>query len=244
MNKYKVLLAAGALSMAAPAYSDVVGATVEASYWQGNYSGTFVSGSTELDMEDDLNFDDSGILELAVSVEHPVPVLPNVRIEHVQIDDTANGTFTATFDGVAFTGDVKTDLDLTHSDLILYYEILDNYVMVDVGLNVKVFDGSLVIENQADGSTSSTEIDELIPMLYAAADVELPFTGLSAGAELSVINYSDNSLMDGKIRLRQGFGLAFAELGYRQLSLEVEDVEDINVDADISGAYLSLGLDF
>ncbi|MDX1473225.1 MAG: TIGR04219 family outer membrane beta-barrel protein [Reinekea sp.] len=244
MKKTKLAVLGSLLLCSAPAFSDVIGATVEASYWQGAYSGQVVSGSTEIDLENDLGFDDSGFLELAVSVEHPVPVLPNVRIEHIDLDETANGSFTATFNNVSFTGDVTTNLDLTHSDVILYYEVLDNIVMLDVGLNVKVFDGNLRIENESNGDTSDTKIDEFVPMLYAAADAALPFTGLSVGAELSAVKYSDNSLMDGKIRVRQGFGLAFLELGYRQMSLEIEDVNDIDVDADISGAYISTGLDF
>jgi hypothetical protein len=31
------------------------------------------------------------------------------------------------------------------------------------------------------------------------------------------------------------------EVGYRHLSAELEDVEDINVDVELSGPYLSVG---
>ena len=245
MKKTSVALAASLFAFSSVSYADIIGATLEATYWQAAYSGTAVSGNTELDFEDDLGFDDSGFMELAVAVEHPVPVLPNVKIRHINMDETEQGSVpTISFGGVSLDSDVETNLDLTHTDLVLYYEILDNYVMVDVGLNIRMFDGRLLIEDQSTNETSDTKIDEIIPMAYAAADVELPFTGLSVGAELSAISYSDNSLMDGKVRLRQGFGLAFLELGYRQMSIEVEDVDEIDVDADISGGYLSVGLDF
>ncbi len=245
MTKTSALMAAGLLAMSTSVMGDVIGATVEATFWQGAYSGTAVSGNTELDFEDDLGFDDSGFMELAAAVEHPVPVLPNVKLRHIDMDETEQGSVPAiSFGGVSLDSEVETNLDLTHTDLVLYYEILDNYVMVDVGLTVRMFDGRLRIEDQSTNETSDTKIDEIVPMAYAAADVELPFTGLSLGAELSAISYSDNSLMDGKIRLRQGFGLAFLELGYRQMSFEIDDVEDIDVDADISGGYLSVGLDF
>ena len=46
------------------------------------------------------------------------------------------------------------------------------------------------------------------------------------------------------MKLRQGFGLAFVELGYRQISIDIEDVSDVDVDVDLSGAYLSTGIDF
>jgi outer membrane protein len=166
-------------------------------------------------------------------------------LKHISLDESANGTYTGTFDGVTYTGNVATDLDLTHTDLILYYEILDNYVSVDVGLDVKKFDGKLEIRDPANASnTSSNTIDDTLPMLYLAAEVELPLTGLSVGAEVSAIKYSGDSLQDAKVKLRQGFGLAFVELGYRQISIDIEDVSDVDVDVDLSGAYLSTGIDF
>ena len=67
---------------------------------------------------------------------------------------------------------------------------------------------------------------------------------MSAGAEISAISYSGNSIHDAKIRIRQGFSLAFIELGYRQLGVKLDDVSDLDVDLDYSGVYLSTGLDF
>jgi len=225
--------------------ADVLGGSIEASYWQGGYSGQVVSVNEVIDLKDNLNFDDSGFLEISASFEHPVPVLPNVRIRHIDLDETENGSYTGTFKNIDYTGDVKTNLDLTHTDLILYYEILDNYVSVDVGLDVKKFDGKLLLEDRDDsGISSNSKIDEAIPMLYAAAEVELPLTGLSVGAEVSAISYSGDSLHDARAKIRQSFGLVFVELGYRQMSVDVEDVSDIDVDAEISGGYISTGIDF
>jgi len=226
------------------AQADVIGGSVEASYWAANYSGKFVSGNSTIDVEDDLGFDDGGFVELSASFEHPIPVLPNLRVRHIDLDETENGSLTTTFDGQTFSGDVTTNLDLTHTDLVLYYEILDNYVSVDAGLDIKVFDGQLDIQQDGSSNRSTTKIDDVVPMLYVGASVELPLTGLSAGADVSAINYSDSSLTDAKIRIRQGFGPAFLELGYRQMSIDIEDISDVDVDSELSGAYLSTGLDF
>mgnify|MGYP000002157048 CR=1 FL=1 len=227
------------------AHADIIGGSVDVSYWLGGYSGQATSLTEVIDLENDLNFDDGGFLEISASLEHPVPVLPNIRIKHIDLDETENGSIGATFDGIAFSTNVETNLDLTHSDIVLYYEILDNYVSVDIGLDVKIFDGKLLIQDKVTPSlTSSTDIDEIVPLLYVAAEVELPLTGLSVGADVSAVSYSGNSLYDAKARIRQGFGLAYLELGYRQLSIDIEDVSDIDVDAEISGVYLSTGLDF
>lgn len=244
MNKVKMLTAATALSLPLAAGADVIGGTIEVSYWQGGYDGDIVSRSDNetVSLENDLNYDDVGAVEFAASFEHPVPILPNIKVKRISLDETADSTVTFNFDGNNFSTDIKSELDLSHSDVILYYEVLDNWVNLDLGLGAKKFDGELRVEDAAD--TSVTEIDETIPMLYANAAFDLPFTGLSFGAELSAVSYSGDSITDAKLRLRQNISVAFVELGYRQFAIDIEDVSDIDVDADISGVYISTGLDF
>ena len=220
----------------------VLGGTLEAAYWVSSAGGDATATNTTIDVEDDLGFDDEKFTFFAVSLEHTVPVLPNLRFEMTDLDQSADGTIATSFDGV--TGAVKTTLDLSHMDLILYYEVLDSTVSMDLGLAAKKFDGKLEIRETGSSTTSLTDIDEVLPLLYANADVELPLTDLSLGASVSGAAYSGNSLYDARVRLRQGIGLAFVELGWRSLAASIDDLDDTDVDIDQSGAYLSLGLDF
>lgn len=248
MKILKHLALIGGCVLSGLTHADVIGGTIEIAYWKGNYGGNMVSKGTDISVSDELRFDDSGFLELSASLEHPVPVLPNVKIRHIDMDETQNGELDdITFNGETFpnNADVTTNLDLSHTDLILYYEVLDNYVSIDVGLDVKRFDGQLDIVEDDDPTTrSTTKIDETLPMLYGAAEVELPLTGLALGAEVSLVRFDGDSLQDARVRLRQNLSIAFIELGYRQFSIDVEDVSNVDVDADISGAYISTGLDF
>jgi len=223
------------------AQADFIGGSVEAAYWSAGIGGHATIGNSSVDTEDDLNLSDDGFFEFAATIEHPVPVLPNVRLKYLSLEQTENGELSAAFDSVSI-GDVETKLDLSHMDLILYYEILDNYVSVDIGLDIKKFDGKFTVSN--DSNTSSTDIDEAVPLGYLSAEVALPLTDLSLGVEVSGISYSDNSLSDTKVRIRQGFSLAFVELGYRQIDLKIDDISDTDIDIDYSGIYISTGLDF
>ncbi|MCH2157892.1 MAG: TIGR04219 family outer membrane beta-barrel protein [Oleiphilaceae bacterium] len=237
----------GASLAASSASADVIGGEVSVSYWNAGYGGDVndrVASAQKIDLQDDLNFDDSDFVEFSAAIEHPVPILPNVKIKHIDLDESANGSLSVNFDGVTFDGDAKTDLDLTHSSAILYYEVLDNYVNLDLGLDVKLFDGQLRIEDVGTGSVSETKIDDPIPMAYVAASVELPLTGLSFGAQVSGISYSGDKVMDAKAGIRYDISLLFVEAGYRSMMIQVEDVNDIDVDADLSGAFISTGIDF
>lgn len=245
MNKLKTAIASICLLASAGANADIIGGTLEASIWHAGISGDANDGPAKIDVEEQLNFDGEIFFEIAASFEHPVPLIPNVKVKHTSLTQDASGLLNTNFDGV--NGNVNSDLDLTHFDGIFYYEILDNWVTADIGLNVKKFDGHLNLKTVGTTTQSNTEIDEFLPLGYAKAEVELPFTGWAVGAELSGISYSDNAFYDAKASIKKNISLVFVELGYRQIAIRLEDLggnKDIDIDADYSGLYLSAGLDF
>jgi outer membrane protein len=240
-NLSKLLIVPLALVASVSAQADFIGGSVEATYWYAGLGGDASIGSASVDIEDDLDFDKKSFFELAATVEHPVPLIPNVRLKYSDLDQTENGTLGSAFDGVS-AGFIETNLDLSNVGLVLYYEILDNWVSADVGLDLRKFDGQLKISNATQ--TSQTDIDEFLPLGYVSAEFAMPFTDMSAGVEISAISYSGNSIHDAKVRLRQGFSLAFIEIGYRQMGIKFDDLSNTDVDIDFSGVYLSTGLDF
>lgn len=246
MNKIVKTIAPLALMASMSANADIVGGTLEASYWYAGPGGDATVGSDSVDFENDLNFDDEGFFEIAASVEHPVPIIPNVKLRLTSLDQEENGTIPAgnSYNGFD-SGSVSSALDLSHYDLILYYEILDNWVSVDVGLNLKKFDGEFTVNGNVSSTptTKTTTLDDFLLLPYAKAELELPFTGMAFGAELAGVSYSDNAVYDARVRIRQNISLAFVELGYRQMAIQL-DVAGVDVDADYSGVYLSTGLDF
>jgi len=152
--------------------------------------------------------------------EHPIPFIPNVKM---QTTDMAVGT------GASL-------VDLTHTDSILYYEILDNFVSVDVGIAQRDFDG---------GYDSIAMTDSVI-MFYAAAEVEIPVTGLSAGMEVSKdIGADDNEINDVKIRVRYkilgGLGV---ELGQRTVTMNLKEAPQNTTDLEFDGTYLAVTYTF
>jgi outer membrane protein len=243
---WKLGAAALFVASAAPTVvADVLGGDFRVSYWNANTDGDLTSGGAVLDFERDLNADDTSALELSASLEHPLPFLPNIRLTHISLDDDFNGDFTGGFDGQSYSGAVTTSLDMSNTGLTLYYEVLDNIVSADIGIDVRRFDGELRIQDNADPSQLSLiDLDETIPLLYAGARVDLPFTGLSVGADLSGLKVSDNQLTDAKIHVRYDISLLFIEAGYRVLSVDLDDIDGTDVSADLNGVFISSGIDF
>ena len=158
--------------------------------------------------------------------EHPVPFVPNVKL---QISD------------MSVDGAGGKSIDLGHTDSTAYYEILDNFVSVDVGLTARAFDGSY-----NDGINPAAAMTDTSYLLYASAEVIVPITGLSVGMEMSKdIGLDDNGINDLKIRVRyEVLGGLGVELGQRTVTMDLEESLPNTNDLEFDGTYFALTYTF
>ncbi|MEM9100812.1 MAG: TIGR04219 family outer membrane beta-barrel protein [Pseudomonadota bacterium] len=215
-----------------------------AGVWQQEYTGDIETFGTTVNVEQALGLDDETGTVLWAALEHPIPFLPNIRISSIELSTTGEGIIqqSFTFDNQVYDVGVTTltQLDLDHNEITLYYEILDNWVNLDLGITVKIFDGALEI--QGGGENGNVDLDEPIPMLYGRAAFELPLTGLRLDVEGSVISFDDNSLYDvsAEIAYETFIGLG-AELGYRAIEADVSEFsDDLTVDTSFRGPYFNV----
>lgn len=240
------------MSAAAPAGADMLGVWVGAEQWNYDIAGSLryqsTSSSDDIDVNDDLGYDDSDLTRLYLTLEHPLPMLPNVRLSSTRIDESANGNLTSsvTFGGTTYNLNeaVSSEVKIDQTDITLYYRILDNVVSLDLGLNAKYMD----IEATLSGAISGTETAEAtgwVPMLYGAVGADLPFTGLSAVAEGALIAYQDSRFHDINLRVSYQTPLRIGvSAGYRSIRLEVDDIDDTYGDIEFDGLYLGAFVHF
>ena len=234
-----------ALTLAAmPSFASadtIFGLYLGAGSWQSEFSGDFNTLTDgDIDIENDLGLSDDSTNILWVALEHPIPLVPNIKVRStgLKIDDSKTLTQGITFSSSAIpTGtNVTTNLDLSHNDAILYYEILDNWISIDVGFTVRQFDG----EVEVAGAPSIT-IDETIPLLYAMGQFDLPFSGFYAGFEANAIGFNDSGVTDLTVKLGYESGLRLgAELGFRTFNITLDEVNTLSSDIDISGIYAAI----
>lgn len=241
--------ALGALMMtgagAANAVVPLVDVDVTAGYWNADASGTLQSGGDPLDVENDLGYDSEGHTNFAIRFAHPIPVLPNLRLRYNDIEHKGTETVNAQFEGNSYSGEVKSRADLTHYDYTLFYTAPIPVVTLDLGLNVKHFDGEVTLEEQGSNPSNNTvEVDEFLPMGHVRADVDLPLTGLGAGAELNYISYDGDSATDVEGYISFNADPVYIQGGYRQFDVDVDASGDLNVDTELSGPFVRLGVGF
>lgn len=237
-----VFLLAGAGS--AQAVIPLIDVDVTASSWQGSPGGTVQSGGDEIDVEDDLGYDDENHPGFSVRFAHPVPVIPNLRLRYTDIEHKGEGTVATQFEDNVYAEDVDSRIDLTHYDYTIFYTAPLPVVTLDLGFNVKHFDGRFDIESQDRDQEDSVKIDEFLPMLHARGDVDLPLTGLGAGAEINYVSFDGDSARDVEAYLKYSVDPVYVQGGYREFAVDVDAGSDLKVDTDIGGPFVRVGIGF
>jgi outer membrane protein len=224
--------------------ADFLGVEAGAALWYPSLDGNIKYQGSSIDYKNNLGFDDNDTASyLWVSLEHPVPIVPNLKIKHTKTSLSSSKSLSTavTFANKTYNASTNTttDIDIKQTDFIAYYEILDNWVNLDIGLNIKLLDGNVSLNNSTNSHTK--DFTAPIPMLYAKAQFDLPFTGVSMSAEGSTISYDNNSLydMEAAIGYESSFGLG-AKAGYRVEALNIDDIEDLETDTKLSGAFFSI----
>ena len=225
------------------AAADILSLTVGAGVWNETPEGGIfkVNDASAVDVKNQLFWSEESQGYLYATLEHPVPLLPNVRLMYTSLDHNGSGNTTFRFDDLQFTGNVANDFKIDQTDLLLYYEVLDNVVSLDLGLNVRVLDITYSI---ADGNSTSGSVSGPVPMLYGLVGGS-PWPGVLISAEGNYMAISGSTISDfsAKIAYTTDFFVGF-EAGYRIQTIELDDVDDTNADLDFSGAFLGAYLKF
>lgn len=236
-------LAVSALVAMPTAHADVLGFGASIGYWDSDLSGEAAKGGDRVNVENDLDLSNNSEANLSAYLEHPVPLLPNVRLSYVRIDQSGRGELSSGFDNIPAGVAVDSSLDWRQTDLTLYYEVLDNWVNLDLGLTARDLDAELDVTNTAGVDTSSTEIDAVVPMAYAAGRFDLPLTGASVGVAGNIISYNGDSVYDYDVYGQYAVAGVQLRAGYRKMAVDYEDGDD-RLDIDVGGPFASVGFSF
>jgi len=235
------------------AAADTLGVYLGYGNWQQDISGQAAlagnSGAPSIiDLSSDLGHESSDGMMIWAAFEHPVPILPNIRIGRTEAKSSASQTLTRNinFGDVTFPSGTNTSsrFDISHNDYILYYEVLDNWFELDLGIDVKQFDGDVAIAglNQEESET----FDGFIPFIYTSMNFNLPLTGLKVGGEFSGISANGAKAQDYRVRIAYEFSFGLGlEAGQRYMNYKVDDSdEEFNGDVEFKGSYVAATFHF
>ena len=250
MKKNIFSLIMGGLLVGSYAQADtLLGLYASVDAWSMESSGSFGNSTTTMQ---DFNLDDDNKVSFSIALEHPVPILPNFRLRSNDLsssgDSTLNESFTYGGETFAINTTVATEFEIQNTDITLYYEVFDNDVVsFDLGLTGKYLDGEIKV--RSDSLSASETFKGIVPMLYGAVQIGVPATGLSFFGELNALSIDENNIQDYQAGVAYSFvdNLAIdlsVRAGYREFSLELDDMDDVFTDWSFDGPFLGVQAHF
>ena len=254
----KQLFAAAILLNAPNAFADFIGVHASISSWQSTFSGK-IAGTAKLAERNEYGWGVPSFAERGfeknqqlfgyIAFEHPIPLLPNIRLGYSKIEDSGSSPSeinSRRYDQIIEVNDrdvivswdiaqnIDTTLNIDALDLTLYYEILDNWVNLDFGLTVRQMTGEFI---------ESTYTEEIPPLLVggscSAQNLNVASSGRCIVPPLSQTTDIDFvvPMLYGEVRFDlplSGFfvgarGNAIAYSGNEVLDLEVETGYDFDM---------------
>lgn len=249
MKRFSCALVIAFLGISGQAQADsVLGVYAGADLWQSNNSGRF--GNNEPMQAFD--FKDRSQQAFYVAFEHLVPIVPNLRVQHVSIQTPGEAMLD---DNFAFAGrrfnagsQITSSLILRSTDYILYYELFDNPLLsFDLGVSAKHLKADFVVTNAEGAGTE--QLNQWLPMLYLDTKVSILATGLDVFLSGSLSAVKDGQLYDVQA------GVAYQlvdtllvdtrlKLGFRSMDLRVDPLDNLYADMTFKGVFAGIELHF
>jgi len=186
-------------------------------------------------------------------IKHPIPIIPNVRLEYAAIQD--EGTADGTYKDFAITGVADGTIKMKQYDAVLYYNLLDNtaWTTLDIGVDVKFMDTDFTAVGTIDGipnTTYSVNQTLALPMAYARARIEIPGTDIGLEADGKYITYQGSTVSDYRAKVDYTLGFVpvvqpAIEVGYRVQKFDLTyDDDTTTLKLDFAGVYAGIMLRF
>jgi len=222
----------------------LLGLYIGGQVWANQAKGSFGEGETDQAV---FNFDDEYQGSFFIAIEHPIPLIPNVKISSTTLDTVGGTTIESsfTFEGQTYVANSKLDttFDASYIDYTFYYEVFDNDLLTfDFGVTARDLDSQVKVVEQTSTQSSDLSVSGFIPLFYVNTIIGLPFTGFNVFAEANFLSYDDSTVYDYQVGVSYSIldNLAVdldITLGYRALKLELNDIDGLYSDLNFDGVF-------
>jgi len=218
----------------------------------GNMSFDNSTHKDDLDLEDDLNYDDKWKAFGRLIIDMPL-FFPNIYLMYTPMkwDETGSKDVNFNFGGKEFQADVDFDseLKLNHFDVALFWGLpfintaTADVLNIDLGLNVRLMDVKAEIEQKDFDLKESESYFLPLPMLYTGVQIK-PLKYIALEFEGRGIGWSSNYYVSliGRLKVKP-YGPLFVAGGYRYDNVK-SDYDDLAIDAKFQGPFAETGLEF
>ncbi|MCK4502006.1 MAG: hypothetical protein KAU22_03160 [Desulfuromonadales bacterium] len=245
-NKWKVLpLVAVFLLLTTAAFADEI-VSFKAGYQllspEGTLAGTLDGVGTEVDLEKDLNLDDSENVTAEIALKWGDS---QFTFNYLPISFSGTGVMTRSidFNGVTYNigTSVKTDLDMDIYDVgytyyLLNFDDLPTRFQLGLELAVKIADINISLNDQTLGLVESISVTAPIPTIGLRARIALAdFIGVVG--RVGYVEYDGNNFLDAEAQIEfSPIPMVGLYAGYRYFDLKIDE-DDVFVETKFTGPF-------
>lgn len=246
LNKWKVLpLIAVFLLLSSSVFADEL-FSLKGGYQllspEGSIAGTIDGVGQEVDLERDLNLDDSENITAEIALKWGDS---HLSFNYLPIDFSGTGTLTVDgeFNGEPFSEDdvVKTDLDIDLYDIgytyyLLNFDDLPTRFQFGLELAVKIADVDLTFNDLTQNFVESESVTVPIPTIGVRTRIALAdFLGITG--RIGYMEFNDNHFLDAEAQLEfSPFPMVGLYAGVRYFDLKIDE-DDVFVETKFSGPF-------
>jgi len=253
------LVTSAIVALSASTMADIIGGEVSIGLFNHNPSGWIQypvnsSDINKIDLDKDLNLNTKSEIYIRAKVEHPVPLIPNIKVAYTKINSKGNAISSKDFifgnETFVANSTITTDMMFDSFDATLYYEVVDIGFDADIGVTFRYIDEYTNLyatsKSYASPIQQKNTISTIIPMFYGSIIIPLPLLdNLSIEAEGNFITYDSNTIYDIQANVRYEFFMGFGvKAGYRVKKYKLSDTDDSSTDIDIEGFFIGTVWDF
>ncbi len=243
-----ITVAAGLAMAGGPVHATggILGLSAGANLWYHQPSGTQEFAGESFDIDDDFGLNNDRDGHIWLQWDHFVPVIPSVRLERTGLSEDGTGEINLAYGDVVAGAEVKSVVDLEQTDLTLYWTPIPMpFVDFDIGITGKHIDGEITVENRADeAQRESVTFSGTLPMLFGRVGIDIPGTRIRSELSIKSLDVGDHSIRDTQFMVAYKWWYAGAMVGYRDISVDLDDFDDVTVDISFNGPFAGFFLRF
>jgi outer membrane protein len=212
-----------------------------------NYQGNDVQLNTDLSLKDRNDYN------LWLRIEHPIPMLPDIKIQHtpIRVNDSNSPNRPFMFGEKIFDEAINSELEMDIIDVQLYNHLpflqTASFKGLDVtyGMTFRFLNATAFINEIKSMDSRSRGFSTPMPLLTAGFNIA-PLSSFALNGEFQAMSYSGNHWYDitAKLQVSPFSEFIFMGVGYRYQDFKLDDVQDVTADQTMQGFFGEMGFRF
>jgi outer membrane protein len=221
--------------------------------WNHDPNGMINYNGDDVELNTDLALSDRNDMNLWFRIEHPVPMLPDLKVQYtpIKVKDNNSTNRPFKFGGYSFDDAIRSEMEMDIIDVQFYNHLpflqIASLKSLDItyGLNFRFLNGNAFIQEIQTINARTRSFSTPMAMLCAGFRIA-PVSRFSLIGDFLATSYSGNHWYDmtAEIQIAPFMEQIFLGIGYRYQDFKIDDVQDVTADQTMQGWFAELGFRF